>query len=153
MGNGPFPTEQANEFGDRLRTIGNEYGATTGRPRRCGWFDAVLLRYSVMINGIERVAITKLDVLEDFDEIQICIGYQINGKLLKGFPSDVSTLSKVKPIYESFKGWKAKLSDVRTYADLPEAARKYTDLMERYSGARVSMISVGPRREQTVLKK
>jgi len=153
VGHGPFPSEQANEIGDRLRSVGHEYGATTGRPRRCGWFDAVLLRYSVMLNGIERVAITKLDVLDDFEEIQVCIGYETNGKFLKGFPSDASTLSRIKPIYETFKGWKTKLSDVKTYAQLPEAARKYVDVIERFSGAKVSMISVGARGEQTVVKK
>lgn len=153
VGHGPFPSEQANEIGDRLRSVGHEYGATTGRPRHCGWFDAVLLRYSVMLNGIERVAITKLDVLDDFEEIQVCIGYETNGKFLKDFPSDASTLSRIKPIYETFKGWKTKLSDVKTYAQLPEAARKYVDVIERFSGAKVSMISVGARREQTVVKK
>ncbi len=153
VGYGPFPSEQANEIGDRLRSVCHEYGATTGRPRRCGWFDAVLLRYSVMLNGIERVAITKLDVLDDFEEIQVCIGYETNGKFLKGFPSDASTLSRIKPIYETFKGWKTKLSDVKTYAQLPEAARKYVDVIERFSGAKVSMISVGARGEQTVVKK
>ena len=153
VGHGPFPTEETGEVGDRLRSIGHEYGATTGRPRRCGWFDAVLLRYSVMVNGIERIAITKLDVLDDFDEIHVCIEYELNGKPLKSFPSDVNTLSKVKPIYESFKGWKAKLSDVRNYADLPEPARRYVEVIERSSGAKVSLISVGARREQTVVQK
>ena len=152
VGHGPFPTEQDNETGDRMRSIGQEYGATTGRPRRCGWFDAVLLRYSVMVNGFERIAISKLDVLDNFDAIQVCIGYEVNGKLLKNFPSDVNTLSKVKPIYETFKGWKAKLSDARAFADLPESARRYVDVMERFSGAKISLISVGARREQTVTK-
>lgn len=152
VGHGPFPTEQVNEIGDRLRSIGQEYGATTGRPRRCGWLDAVLLRYSVMVNGFEQLAISKLDVLDDFEDIQVCIGYEVNGKLLKNFPSDVNTLSKVKPIYETFKGWHAKLSDARAFADLPESARKYVDVMERFSGAKISLISVGARREQTVTK-
>lgn len=153
VGHGPFPTEETGEVGDRLRSIGHEYGATTGRPRRCGWFDAVLLRYSIMVNGIERIAITKLDVLDDFDEIHVCIGYELNGKPLKSFPSDVNTLSKVKSIYESFKGWKTKLSEVRNYADLPEPARRYVEVIERFSGAKVSLISVGARREQTVVQK
>lgn len=153
VGHGPFPTEETGEVGDRLRSIGHEYGATTGRPRRCGWFDAVLLRYSIMVNGIERIAITKLDVLDDFDEIHVCIGYELNGKPLKSFPSDVNTLSKVKSIYESFKGWKTKLSEVRNYADLPEPARRYVEVIESFSGAKVSLISVGARREQTVVQK
>ncbi len=152
VGHGPFPTEQLNQTGDRMRSIGQEYGTTTGRPRRCGWLDAVLLRYSVMVNGFDRLAISKLDVLDNFDEIQVCIGYEVNGKLLKHFPSDVNTLSKVKPIYETFKGWNAKLSDARAFADLPESARKYVDVMERFSGAKISLISVGARREQTVTK-
>ncbi|MEE9187616.1 MAG: adenylosuccinate synthase [Bacteroidota bacterium] len=152
VGHGPFPTEQLNETGDRMRSIGQEYGTTTGRPRRCGWLDAVLLRYSVMVNGFERLAISKLDVLDNFDEIQVCIGYEVNGKLLKKFPSDVNTLSKVKPIYETFKGWNTKLSGARAFADLPESARKYVDVMERFSGAKISLISVGARREQTVTK-
>ncbi|MEE9288886.1 MAG: adenylosuccinate synthetase, partial [Bacteroidota bacterium] len=102
--------------------------------------------------GFDRLAISKLDVLDNFDEIQVCIGYEVNGKLLKHFPSDVNTLSKVKPIYETFKGWNAKLSDARAFADLPESARKYVDVMERFSGAKISLISVGARREQTVTK-
>ncbi|MEK7671606.1 MAG: adenylosuccinate synthetase, partial [Bacteroidota bacterium] len=103
---GPFPTELLDETGDRLRTIGHEFGATTGRPRRCGWFDAFALKYSATVNGIQKTVITKLDVLDAFEEIEVCVGYELNGKRLKSFPTDVQTLEQVKPVYESFEGWK-----------------------------------------------
>jgi adenylosuccinate synthase len=149
VGNGPFPTELTDATGERLRTIGHEYGATTGRPRRCGWFDAVALAYSAMVNGIDRVAITKLDVLDAFDEIRMCIGYEIDGRRLKSFPTDVSSLMRVMPVYESYAGWKTSLAGVRSYADLPAAARTYLEALARTTGTRLWLISVGPRRDQT----
>ncbi|HZY10524.1 MAG TPA: adenylosuccinate synthase [Bacteroidota bacterium] len=150
VGNGPFPTEQKNEIGDRLREIGAEYGATTGRPRRCGWFDAVSVRYSAMINGIKQTAITKLDVLDTFDEIKICIGYQYKGKLLKAFPTDAQSLEAVVPLYETIDGWKTATSNITTYSTLPLNARKYIEAIGSLAGTEVKIISVGAKREQTI---
>ena len=151
VGNGPFPTEQLNEVGERLRSVGAEFGATTGRPRRCGWFDAVAMRYSAMINGISKVAITKLDVLDDFDEIKVCIGYEHKGKQLKTFPTDVGSLSHITPVYESFEGWKTSLADIRSYADVPAKARRYVESLARLCGTSLWIVSVGPRRDQTIV--
>jgi adenylosuccinate synthase len=149
VGNGPFPTELLGETGERLRNIGHEFGATTGRPRRCGWFDAVALKYSAAINGIERTVITKLDVLDGFEEINVCVGYEVGGKRLKTFPSDVKTLESVKPVYETFAGWKTNLSDVRTYSELPQNTRTYLNALAALTGTETWIVSVGPRRDQT----
>ena len=151
VGNGPFPTELTDATGERLRAIGHEYGATTGRPRRCGWFDAVALKYSAMINGIDRIAVTKLDVLDTFDEIMVCVGYNVGGKRLKSFPTDIATLERITPIYESFEGWRTPLAGATTYADLPPNARKYLDAMAHLTGTKLWLVSVGPRRDQTVI--
>jgi len=151
VGNGPFPTEQLNPTGERLRTIGHEFGATTGRPRRCGWLDTVALKYSVMVNGIERIAITKLDVLDEFDEIKVCVGYEYQGKRVKTFPTDVKVLDNVVPIYESFEGWLEPLSGVTSYANLPGKARKYVEAIARLTGTSIWIISTGPRRDQTIM--
>ena len=151
VGNGPFPTELHDHMGEKLRAVGHEYGATTGRPRRCGWFDAPALRYSAMVNGITQIAITKLDVLADFDEIRICVDYVLNGKRLKTFPTDVQTLEKVEPIYETLPGWKAPLSHATTFDQLPLNARQYVETLSRLVGIPVSIVSVGPRRDQTIL--
>lgn len=150
VGNGPFPTELLDATGERLRTIGQEFGATTGRPRRCGWFDAVALRYSAMINGITRIAITKLDVLDTFEEIKICVGYEVKGKRLKSFPTDLTTLERITPVFESFPGWKEPISSVRSYADLPSNARRYVEALGGLTGTSVWLVSVGARRDQTV---
>ncbi|MGA2623458.1 MAG: adenylosuccinate synthase [Bacteroidota bacterium] len=148
VGNGPFPTELRDTTGEQLREIGHEYGATTGRPRRCGWFDAVALKYSAMINGIRQIAVTKLDVLDTFDEIKVCVGYQLNGKLLKSFPNDAETLDAAVPLYESFDGWKTKTSELTAYADLPLNAQKYAQAIASFGGTELRMISVGARRDQ-----
>jgi adenylosuccinate synthase len=150
VGNGPFPTECLDATGEQLRETGHEYGATTGRPRRCGWFDAVALRYAAMVNGIESIAITKLDVLGAFDEIKICVNYQQNGKQLKHFPSDVRTLETVTPIYETVPGWKKDISSCTKFNELPSTAQEYIRMMERLTGAKVAYVSVGPGREQTI---
>ncbi len=150
VGNGPFPTELTDEIGQNLRDIGHEYGATTGRPRRCGWFDAVSLRYSAMINGITDIAITKLDVLDAFDEINICTGYEYQGRRVKTFPSDCESLSRITPIYETFPGWKESLSGVRDFDSLPLRAREYIAALGRLTQTRVSIVSVGARRDQTI---
>jgi len=151
VGNGPFPTELRDEIGERLRTAGGEYGATTGRPRRCGWLDLVSLRYSIRVNGIQKVAVTKLDVLDDFDEIKICTGYRINGKKVTDFPTDVQTLEVVEPLYRTFRGWKTNISDVRTYSKLPTRTRTYLEAIASLLPTDILMVSVGARRDQTLI--
>jgi adenylosuccinate synthase len=151
VGNGPFPTELNTATGEMLRSVGHEFGATTGRPRRCGWFDAVAMRYSTMINGIDKIAITKLDVLDEFDEIRVCIGYEYGGKRLKTFPSDVKSLENITPVYESFEGWKTQLAGTRSYAELPTKARRYVEALAHLSGTQLWIVSVGPRRDQTIV--
>ena len=150
VGNGPFPTECLDETGDRLRSVGHEFGATTGRPRRCGWLDMVSLKYSLVVNGIREIALTKLDVLGQFDEIQICTAYTVGGKKLKSFPSDLQTLERVTPVYEAYKGWKEEISKVRHFRKLPLQAQRYIRLIEKLSGIPVSIVSVGARRDQTI---
>lgn len=150
VGLGPFPTELLDETGEKLRKIGAEFGATTGRPRRCGWYDAFLVNYSRMINGIERAAITKLDVLSNFEEIKVCVGYEINGKKLKSFPTDVNRLSNVTPIYETLPGWNEDISKAKTYDELPWKAKDYLLFMSQTSGFEIGIISVGPKRDQTI---
>ena len=152
VGNGPFPTEYADGIGERLRTVGHEFGSTTGRPRRCGWLDMVSLKYSLEINGVKEIALTKLDVLDDFDEIKICTGYAIDNRLLKSFPSDLQTLERVEPVYRSFKGWKEKISDAKKYKQLPKQAQQYIEAIAKLSGVPVSIVSVGARRDQTILR-
>lgn len=151
VGNGPFPTELSNDTGERLRSIGHEYGATTGRPRRCGWFDAVATRYSAMVNGIQSIAITKLDVFDTFDEIRVCIGYEYQGRRLKTFPTDVKSLDHITPVYESFEGWKIPLSGITSYHQLPQKAQRYLDALAHLTGTTIWIISVGPRRDQTIM--
>ena len=150
VGNGPFPTEQTNAIGEQLRAIGGEYGATTGRPRRCGWLDLVSLAYSIRINGIEKLAITKLDVLDSFDEIRVCVGYRLNGKPLRRFPTDVQTLERVEPVYRTFRGWKTSTSGVRKFRDLPARARAYIEAIASLTRTPIWMVSVGARRDQTI---
>lgn len=151
VGLGPFPTELDEENGEKLRQAGAEFGATTGRPRRCGWFDTFMMRYSRMINGIERVAITKLDVLSYLDQIQICTGYQIDGKDITSFPTDIATMEKVTPIYETLPGWKKDISDVRNYDDLPSETKNYLSFISEQCGFEISIISVGPGRNETII--
>lgn len=149
VGNGPFPTELTNEDGEKLRTIGDEFGATTGRPRRCGWFDAFLVSYSRMVNGITSVAITKLDVLSSFENIKVCVGYELNGKKIKYFPTSVEQLSAVKPVYEELDGWNEDISNCLSYNDLPKKTKEYLDFIARHSNVKIEIISVGPKRRQT----
>ena len=152
VGLGPFPTELNDEVGERLRKIGAEYGATTGRPRRCGWFDAFLVKYSQTINGITQAALTKLDVLSEFDEIKVCVGYELNGKRLNSFPSDVARLEQVTPIYETLKGWGRDISDVKEYDALPSETKDYIEFLEKQTGIYFSIISVGAKRSQTIFR-
>jgi adenylosuccinate synthase len=150
VGNGPFPTELEDETGERLRREGGEFGATTGRPRRCGWLDLVALRYTSMINGITDYAITKMDVLSGFDEIKVCTAYRYDGKQTSRFPSETQTLDRVEPVYETLPGWTEDISEVQSADELPAAARDYLRFITEKTGVRISMISTGPKREQTI---
>lgn len=149
VGEGPFPTELLDETGELLRKTGFEFGATTGRPRRCGWFDAFLVKYSCMINGTNSVALTKLDVLDVLDEIKVCTGYKYNGKLLNAYPTDCEILANVEPVYETLPGWKSDTSKCLSYNELPQNARDYIKFISEAAGMTTGMISVGPNREQT----
>jgi adenylosuccinate synthase len=151
VGEGPFPTEIHEPVGDELRARGNEYGAVTGRPRRCGWLDIPLLRYSNQVNGAEWLVVTKMDVLDQLDEIPICVGYQIDGKVSDEIPADVQGLERVKPVYTKLKGWKASTEGVTEFDKLPKAAQDYLRFQERESGAKIAMVSTGPDRDQTMI--
>ena len=150
VGEGPFPSELLDEVGDVLRKAGNEFGSTTGRPRRCGWFDAVALREAVRLNGLSGLAITKLDVLNDFEAIKVCTGYSYQGQLLENFPRDPDVLRDCHPVYEEFEGWKSDICAAKSYEQLPAAARDYLKKLEEISGCPIVLISVGPRRDQTI---
>jgi len=152
VGAGPLPTELSGEAGDRLRESGNEYGAVTGRPRRCGWYDAVVVRYSVRINGLDALALTKLDVLDGLDEIRICTAYRYAGRLLHEMPSDVPRLSTCEPVYETMPGWPSPTRGVRQFDDLPEAARRYVTRLEEVSGVPVALVSTGSERDDTIVR-
>ena len=151
VGEGPFPTEIHEAVGDQLRARGNEYGAVTGRPRRCGWLDIPLLRYSNQVNGAEWLVVTKMDVLDELDEIPICVGYQIDGKVSDEIPADVQGLERIKPVYTTLKGWKASTEGITEFDMLPKAAQEYLRFQERESGAKIGMVSTGPDREQTMI--
>jgi len=150
VGNGPFPTEFDDEFARTIRDIGGEYGATTGRPRRCGWFDGVIGSYSAMINGLSSVAITKLDVLDTLSEIKICTGYRINDRVLRTFPVDANILENVEPIYETHPGWEEPTTHIRKYNDLPKNAHLYLERISEIIETKLKYISVGSDREQTI---
>jgi len=151
VGGGPFPTEIHDAAGEELRARGNEYGAVTGRPRRCGWLDIPLLRYSNQVNGAEWLVITKLDVLDTLAEIPICVGYEIDGKTTDEIPADVDGLERIKPVYTSLKGWQESTEGITDFENLPRAAQEYLRFQERESGARVGMVSTGPDRDQTMV--
>ena len=151
VGEGPFPTEIHEAVGDHLRARGNEYGAVTGRPRRCGWLDIPLLRYSNQVNGAEWLVVTKMDVLDELDEIPICVGYQVDGKVSDEIPADVLGLERVKPVYTKLKGWRASTEGITDFDKLPKAAQEYLRFQERESGAKIGMVSTGPDREQTIV--
>jgi adenylosuccinate synthase len=151
VGGGPFPTEIHDAAGDLLRQRGNEYGAVTGRPRRCGWLDIPLLRYSNQVNGAEWLVITKLDVLDELEEIPICIGYEIDGKVTDEIPADVHGLEAIKPRYTTLKGWRQSTEGVTEFDKLPKAAQEYLAFQERESGAKIGMVSTGPDRGQTIV--
>jgi adenylosuccinate synthase len=151
VGSGPLPTEIPDPLGEHLRKLGGEYGATTGRPRRCGWFDAVVTRYSARVNGLTGLAVTKLDVLDTFDEIKIATAYDIHGQKFDSvFPYDLSLLEEAAPCYETLPGWNQSIAGVRTIADLPKAARTYLDRMEELTEVPIAFVSVGTRRDQII---
>lgn len=150
VGNGPFVTELDDENGEELRRIGNEFGATTGRPRRCGWLDLVALRYTSIINGFTSLAITKLDVLSALAEIQVCISYRDDEKSSTRFPSDIQTLERVQPEYRSFPGWQRDITGVSKWEELPIEARDYVEFIESFLGVRATIVSTGPKRDQTI---
>lgn len=150
VGSGPFPTELINATGEQIRKQGNEYGSTTGRPRRCGWFDIVAAKYSAMINGIDNIALTLLDVLSGVQDIKICIGYKIDGKVIEEFPADQSILEQAEPIYISMDSWNEDISQCKTWESLPLNAQKYVKKIESLLERPVSIVSVGPKRDQTI---
>jgi adenylosuccinate synthase len=152
VGGGPFPTEQDNNIGNYIRERGNEYGTTTRRPRRCGWFDAVAVKYSVDLCGITQIALTLLDVLSGLDHVRICTGYMHKGLRLDYFRADMDTLAEVEPIYETLPGWRADLGQCRRFQDLPNEAQQYVKRLETLAGAPIKMISVGPERTATLLR-
>ena len=150
VGEGPFPTEQSNPIGDRIRKQGNEYGSTTGRPRRCGWFDAVAVRYALEVSGADGWIVTNLDVLSGFETIEVAARYRLQGVERADWPSEAPRLESVEPVYRSFPGWSEDITAVRRYADLPRRAREYVEALEREVGAPILMLSVGPEREQVI---
>lgn len=153
VGAGPFVTEQDNAIGDRIRTQGNEFGTTTGRPRRCGWLDLVIVRYAARVNGLTAIALSLLDVLTGFESVEVCTGYELDGKVIKDFPASLSDLARCKPIYKTFKGWDEPITECESFEDLPQAAREYVEFIEDYLQVPVAFISVGPKREQTIIRK
>ncbi|HTI63150.1 MAG TPA: adenylosuccinate synthase [Gemmatimonadaceae bacterium] len=150
VGSGPLPTEMDEAMAERVRSLGNEFGATTGRPRRCGWFDAIVVRYASRINGLTDLAVTKLDVLDTLDRIAICTGYEYEGDLHTEFPGDVATLDKIAPRYEWLDGWQRSTADARRLDDLPAEARRYLDRMQELLETPVTYVSVGTRRDQII---
>jgi len=152
VGQGPFPTEFDETLNRKIRDAGDEYGATTGRARRCGWFDAVIARYAARINGVGAWALTKLDVLSDLDTLQICVAYEYNGRRIEHFPAELRILESCRPIYEEMPGWRVPISDTRNFEDLPAAAQRYIRRIEEITNRPVEIISVGSERSQTILK-
>ncbi len=150
VGNGPFPTELDDEAGERLRSVGHEFGATTGRPRRCGWLDLVALRYTAQVNGFTDIAVTKLDVLTGMDELKVATTYRYNGKESARFPSETQTLEKVEPRYETLPGWTADLRQASSFEELPTNAQDYLTFVQDFLGVRISLVSMGPKRTQTI---
>ncbi|MCX7904339.1 MAG: adenylosuccinate synthase [Caloramator sp.] len=151
VGKGPFPTELFDETGEYIREKGFEYGTTTGRARRCGWLDLVILKYAARISGLTSLAITKIDTLAGLEKIKVCTGYEFEGRVIENFPASLEDLAKCKPIYKEFDGWDESIQGAKTYEDLPENAKKYLKFIEEYTGVRISIVSVGPERENTIV--
>jgi adenylosuccinate synthase len=153
VGGGPFPTEQDNETGNKIRIRGNEFGTTTGRPRRCGWFDAVAARYTARLSGVTALSVMMLDVLSTFAEVKICTAYELDGRRITNFPYHADDLRRVKPVFETLPGWEEDVTKARKHSDLPANARKYVERISTLVGKPVEVISVGPDREQTIFVK
>ncbi len=151
VGTGPFPTELIDDTGEKMRATGDEFGATTGRPRRCGWLDLVALRHAVRINGVDSIAVTKLDVLDDMDEIKVCVAYELDGKRLDQVPLDLSELQHVKPVYETLPGWKADATGLTAFGDLPEKAQEYLNFIANDLDVKILLVSTGAKREETIM--
>ena len=149
VGEGPFPTELHDATGDHIRERGHEYGTTTGRPRRCGWLDAAIVRYAGNLSGIDYMAITRLDILDQLPALKLCIGYKYKGQMLDEFPASLKVLGQVEPVYEELPGWQCDTTKVRKYADLPENARRYLERLSQVAGIEIGIVSVGPGRDQT----
>jgi adenylosuccinate synthase len=150
VGNGPLPTELPEPLGTQIRELGNEYGATTGRPRRCGWFDAVVVRYASRVNGLTGLAVTKLDVLDTLEQVALCTGYQVDDGVHHEFMADLTAFERVEPIYEWMPGWQTSTADARTIDDLPPAARRYLERVEHLVETPIRYVSVGTRRDQII---
>ncbi len=150
VGKGPFPTELDNEIGEWIREKGHEYGVNTGRSRRCGWLDLVILKTSVRVSGLTSLAVTKIDTLAGLDKIKVCVGYKFNGEVIDYFPSSLEDLALCEPVYEEFDGWDDSVANARSYDELPENAKKYIERIEEFTDTKVSIISVGPKRDQTM---
>lgn len=153
VGAGPFPAEQNNEIGEYLRQKGHEFGTVTGRPRRCGWLDMAVINYAAMLNSLDYLAITRLDILDELDTINICTGYRYHGELLDEYPASLDVLEQVEPVYEELPGWKCPISGCRAYSELPEAARRYVERISELAGVPLGIVSVGPNRSQTIILK
>jgi adenylosuccinate synthase len=153
VGAGPMPTELKDEIGDSIRETGQEYGTVTRRPRRCGWFDAVAAKLSCRVNAFDMLAITRLDVLDSLPQLKICTAYKVDGQVVEDFPASIATLEKCQPVYEDMPGWETPTGDVRTFKGLPARAQRYVRKLEELTGCRSCLISVGPRREQTIVRK
>ncbi len=150
VGKGPFPTELLNETGDWIREKGHEYGVTTGRSRRCGWLDLVIVKSATRVSGLTSLAVTKIDTLAGLDKIKVCVGYKFNGEIIDYFPASLEDLAKCEPVYEEFDGWDESVADARSYDELPENAKKYLKRIEEFTETKVSIVSVGPKRDQTM---
>jgi adenylosuccinate synthase len=150
VGEGPFPTELHDEMGAHIAKVGHEFGATTGRPRRCGWFDAVIARYSAMVGGINEWALMKLDVLDAVETIKVCVAYEVDGERITNVPASIRRLERCVPVYEEFKGWNCPTTGCTSWDELPEQAKKYVAYLEELTGVKVAILSVGPKRESTL---
>lgn len=151
VGEGPFPTELLDETGDKIRERGHEYGTVTGRPRRCGWLDARVVRYAAMLNSLDYLAITRLDILDELPSLKICVGYRYHGRLLDEIPASLKVLAEVEPVYEELPGWQQDISSIRKYEELPLNARRYVERLSEVTGVSIGVVSVGPGRDQTIL--
>jgi len=151
VGAGPFPTELVDNIGEQLRTLGDEYGATTGRPRRCGWLDLVALRHTVRINGVNSIAVTKLDVLDELDELKVCTHYKLNGDTLEQVPLDLAELAHARPVYKTLPGWRSDTTGLTSFDQLPPKARDYLRFVAEDLGVTICLVSTGARREQTIM--